>query len=119
MPNIKFVECGDAPGEQSVRYKWLQQLMQRKRVIWPMGAKVKQLRVFRRFRQEMEDAELEYKGHVMKVAAPDDNDAHDDYVDSLCIAVSMTQPKQDQKKDDQVVVYDNFVFKPSRRAYAR
>ena len=119
MPNVNFVECGDAPGEQSARYKWLQQLMQRRRIIWPMGAKVKRLRAFRRFRQEMEDAEMEYKGHNMKVAAPDDNDAHDDYVDSLCNAVAMTIPKQDQKQDETVRVYDNFIFRPSRRGWQR
>lgn len=117
MPNVNFVECGVSPGEQSVRYKWLQQLMQRRRMIWPMGAKVRKLKVFRRFRQEMEDAELEYKGQTISVAAPNEVDAHDDYVDSLCNAVAMTIPKQSDNKDDQVRVYDNFLFRPQRRGY--
>ena len=29
---------------------------------WPAGAKVRKLKVFRRFEQDMIDAELEYKG---------------------------------------------------------
>lgn len=117
MPSVNFVECGVSPGEQSTRYKWLQQLMQRRKMIWPMGAKVRKLKVFRRFRVEMEDAELEYKGATISVAAPNESDAHDDYVDSLCNAVAMTIPKQNESQDTQVRVYDNFLFKPARRGY--
>lgn len=45
-------------------------------------------REFRRFRMQMLDAEKEYKSGMLSVHSPDDNDeAHDDYVDSLALAV--------------------------------
>jgi hypothetical protein len=38
----------------------------------------------------MTDAEIQYKGANFMVAAPEEAYAHDDYVDSLAIACSMT-----------------------------
>lgn len=116
MPHITFSECADAPKEQSDRAKYLKVLMDRHRIIWPMGAKVRRLKVFRRFQMEMEDAELEYKGPNIIVAAPKTREAHDDYVDSLINAVSLTREASGEKaQDTQVVVYDNMLFKPLRR----
>jgi hypothetical protein len=39
----------------------------------------------------MTDAEVQYKGANFSVSAPDEAHAHDDFVDSLSIACSMTQ----------------------------
>jgi hypothetical protein len=39
----------------------------------------------------MVDAEVQYKGPNFMVAAPDESYAHDDYVDSLAIACSLTK----------------------------
>jgi hypothetical protein len=39
----------------------------------------------------MTDAEIQYKGPNFLVAAPQENYAHDDYVDSLAIACSLTR----------------------------
>jgi hypothetical protein len=39
----------------------------------------------------MTDAEIQYKGPNFMVAAPDEAYAHDDFVDSLAIACSLTQ----------------------------
>jgi terminase large subunit-like protein len=117
MPHLNFIPCGDSPKEQSDRFKYLQILMQRHKMIWPMGAKVRRLKVFRRFRQEMEDAELEYKGPNIVVAAPNERDAHDDYPDSLCNAVSLTRPDTPNGKDQETVVYGNFLFKAKGKRY--
>jgi hypothetical protein len=40
---------------------------------------------------QMLDAEKQYKGQFFSVAAPEETGAHDDYVDSLAIACSLTQ----------------------------
>jgi hypothetical protein len=118
MPHINFVECLDSPGDQSRRFKYLKQLRERRRIFWPMGAKVRKLKVWRRFRQEMEDAELEYKGPNIAVAAPNAVGAHDDYVDSLAMAVWMTAHTGGQDAEDQqVVIYDSMFFRPSRRGW--
>jgi hypothetical protein len=114
MPHIEFVAMGDAPADQSKRFKYLKQLKERKMVKWPAGAKVRKLKVFRRFEQDMVDAELEYKGPNIRVAAPESGDAHDDYVDSLAMAVYQTHV--DEENEGQVVVVDNVFFQRSRRA---
>jgi hypothetical protein len=38
----------------------------------------------------MTDAEIQYKGPNFMVSAPEENYAHDDFVDSLAIACAMT-----------------------------
>ena len=77
--------------EQSKRFKHLQALIQRKSLSYPNHAKTRRLRVHKRFVQQMVDAEVKYKGPNFMVAAPDESYAHDDFVDSLSIACSLTQ----------------------------
>jgi hypothetical protein len=77
--------------EQSRRFKHLQALIQRRSLSYPANAKTRRLRVWKRFYQQMLDAEVKYKGPNFTVAAPDEAYAHDDYVDSLAIACSLTQ----------------------------
>ena len=110
MPYIEFVEASDSPAEQSGRWKNLKQLMDRHLIKWPGGAKVKQRKTFRRFRQEMCDLLMEYKtGGVIKCAAPEEEHAHDDYPDSLAMACALSQDEKG-KDDDRVVVYENFLM---------
>lgn len=90
LPRSEVVAVTSSPSEQSKRYKHLQALIQRKMIGWPAHAKTRRLRTWKRFRQQMEDVELHYKGPNIEVAAPDEAHAHDDYVDSLAIACSMT-----------------------------
>ena len=90
LPRAEVVAITSSPAEQSKRFKHLQALIQRKMVGWPSHAKTRRLRTYKRFRQQMEDAELNFKGPNIQVAAPDEAHAHDDYVDSLAIACSLT-----------------------------
>jgi hypothetical protein len=77
--------------EQSKRFKHLQALIQRRSLSYPNHAKTRRLRVHKRFVQQMTDAEIKYKGPNFIVEAPDESYAHDDFVDSLAIACSLTQ----------------------------
>lgn len=77
--------------EQSKRFKHLQALIQRGMIGWPAHAKTRRLRVWKRFYQQMTDAEIQYKGPNFMVSAPAEAYAHDDFVDSLAIACSLTQ----------------------------
>jgi hypothetical protein len=77
--------------EQSKRFKHLQALIQRRSLSYPNHAKTRRLRVHKRFIQQMTDAEIKYKGPNFVVEAPDESYAHDDFVDSLAIACSLTQ----------------------------
>jgi hypothetical protein len=91
MPRAEVVPLTSSPSEQSKRFKHLQALIQRRMIAWPAHAKTRRLRIWKRFYQQMVDAEVHYKGPNFTVSAPDEAHAHDDFVDSLAIAVSMTK----------------------------
>jgi Terminase RNaseH-like domain/Terminase large subunit, T4likevirus-type, N-terminal len=91
LPRSEVTALTSSPSEQSKRFKHLQALIQRRMIAWPAHAKTRRLRVWKRFYQQMVDAEIQYKGPNFMVAAPDENYAHDDFVDSLAIACSLTQ----------------------------
>jgi hypothetical protein len=90
MPRSEVISLTSSPTEQSKRFKHLQALMQRRMLSFPAHAKTRRLRIWKRFHQQMTDAEVQYKGANFMVAAPDEAYAHDDFVDSLAIACSMT-----------------------------
>lgn len=107
MPHCEIVELGSATSEQSVRWKYLKELIDRRQVVWPAGARVRRLKMWRRFRQEMEDLEVQFKGPNMMAAAPNQKDAHDDYADSLSMATILTKEYQDE---GTIEVYNNPFF---------
>ena len=90
MPRAEVISLTSSPTEQSKRFKHLQALIQRRMLGFPAHAKTRRLRVWKRFVQQMTDAEVVYKGANFMVAAPDEAYAHDDFVDSLAICCSMT-----------------------------
>lgn len=112
-PHIEFVELGSAQSEQTVRWAHLKNLMDRKQISWPAGAKVKRLRKFRRFYQEMEDLESEYKGPYFLAKAPNATNAHDDYPDSLSMACILT--KMDYEEAEEAEVSSNILYQRRRR----
>ena len=90
MPRSEVIPLTSSPTEQSKRFKHLQALIQRGMLSYPAHAKTRRLRVWKQFYQQLTDAEVQYKGPNFTVAAPKENYAHDDFVDSLAIACSMT-----------------------------
>jgi Terminase RNaseH-like domain/Terminase large subunit, T4likevirus-type, N-terminal len=91
MPRAEVAPVTSSPSEQSKRWKHLQALIQRRMLGFPAHAKTRRLRTWKRFYQQMTDAEVQYKGPNFLVAAPDESYAHDDFVDSLAIACSLTE----------------------------
>jgi hypothetical protein len=91
LPRTEVISISSNASDQSKRWKHLQALIQRKMIGWPAHAKTRRLRTWKRFFQQMVDAEKVFKGPNMLVAAPDEAHAHDDYVDSLAIACALTQ----------------------------
>lgn len=76
---------------QTERWKHLIALIQRRMLLYPGHSKARRLKVWRRFRQQMEDAEKVMKGQYLLIQAPEDErDAHDDYVDALALACAMS-----------------------------
>jgi hypothetical protein len=103
MPGVDIVDMPADRGAQSKRWKHLMSLMSSGNVGWPAHAKTRRLRTWRRFRAQMEDAELKYEGPNVIVSAPREADAHDDYVDSLAnacaLTVDMIMPEVEQTND--------------------
>lgn len=91
MPRAQVIPVTSSPTEQSSRYKHLQALIQRQMLGFPSHSKTKELKAYKRFVQQMTDAEIQYRGANFLVAAPNEAHAHDDYVDSLSIACSLTK----------------------------
>jgi len=91
LPRAEVHSISSSATEQSKRWKHLQALIQRRMISWPAHAKTRRLRIWKRFYQQMTDAEVKYKGPNFTVAAPDEAHAHDDFVDSLAIACALTQ----------------------------
>ena len=90
LPNAGVTLLSSNTPDQSKRWKHLTALMQRKMIGWPAHAKTRRLRTWRRFQQQMLDAEKHFQGQHILVAAPKEAEAHDDYVDSLALACAMT-----------------------------
>jgi len=91
IPRAEVIPLTSSTSEQSSRFKHLLQLIQRRLISFPSHAKTRRLRLWKRFYQQMTDAEIQYKGPTFMVAAPKETYAHDDFVDSLAIACSLTK----------------------------
>jgi hypothetical protein len=89
--NCEVVPLKSNTPDQSKRWKHLMTLMDRGLIGWPAGAKVRRLRTWKRFYQQMTDAEKVFQGPNVLVRAPEEAHAHDDYVDALAIACMLTQ----------------------------
>lgn len=113
MPYAEIVELGSSQSDQTVRWRHLKQLMDHRQISWPAGAKVRTTKKFRRFRQEMEDLEINFKGAYLLAEAPNAVNAHDDYPDSLAMACVLTL--LEEAGSAEVEVYDNVFFRNRNR----
>lgn len=112
MPHVDIVELGSANSDQSVRWKHLNNLMEHRQISWPDGAKVRNLKKWKRFRQEMEDLEALHKGPYFLAEAPKSVNAHDDYPDSLSMACVLTI--LEDSSVDEVETYSNVFYQRNR-----
>lgn len=72
---------------KSELYKRLNSEMRAGRLEYPANEETKETREFKKFEQQFLDLEKDYRGQLMVVAHPDIAGAHDDYPDSLALAV--------------------------------
>lgn len=107
LPRSEVIPVTSSLSEQSKRWKHLQSLIQRRMIGWPAHAKTRRLRTWKRFYQQMTDAEVKFTGPNFLVQAPDEAHAHDDYVDSLAIACSLTA----DLTMPSIEVSENFFFR--------
>jgi hypothetical protein len=90
LPGAEVHSIGSSQQEQSKRWKHLKALIDRRMVGWPAHAKTRRLRTWKRFYQQMTDLETKFQGPNFLAHAPAEAHAHDDYADSLAIAVCLT-----------------------------
>jgi hypothetical protein len=90
LPRAEVVSVGSSQPEQSKRWKHLKALIDRRLIGYPAHAKTRRLHRWKRFYQQMTDLETKFTGPNFLAKAPDEAHAHDDFADSLAIAVSMT-----------------------------
>jgi hypothetical protein len=117
MPGVDIVDFGSSQGEQSDRWKYLRSLIDRRQIVWPAGAKVRRLKIWKRFRQEMEDLEILFKGPYVLAAAPEVRDAHDDYADSLAIGCYLTKEIEQEEGGQVEVAVNPFYERHTRSRY--
>ena len=71
--------------------------------------------LWRRFRQEMEDLEIQFKGPYVLAEAPSVRDAHDDYADSLAIGCMLTKETEEEEGGVVEVAANPFFTSRARR----
>lgn len=103
LPNIEIVDVSSMRPAQSERWKYLRELLDRGKITWPARADAAKTKVYKRFMQEMSDLQVKFEGPYMLAEAPKEPNAHDDFCDSLAIALSAI-PKD---FEEEVVVTQN------------
>jgi hypothetical protein len=91
MPRTQVIPLSSNTPDQSSRWKHMTELMNKGLVGWPAGSQVRKKRVYRRFIQQMGDLQQTWKGPHMLAAAPDLVNCHDDFCDSLALALYATK----------------------------
>ena len=89
LPHIEIVDVSSQRPQQSERWKYLREMLDRGKLGWPAHAKTRNLRTYRNFVQQMSDLQVKFEGPYMLAEAPKEVNAHDDYCDSLAIALSI------------------------------
>jgi hypothetical protein len=90
LPRAEVVSVGSSQQEQSKRWKHLKTLIERRLIGWPAHAETRRSRAWKRFYQQMTDLEVKFQGPNFLAHAPEEAHAHDDFADSLAIAISLT-----------------------------
>jgi hypothetical protein len=94
---------------KSVMWKALWQEISGERVKVPSHARTQRLRAWKKFRSQMLDLEKDYVGQYMVCQHPDEKGAHDDFCDSMALAVLASKSEAMPEVD----VTDNVLY-PTR-----
>jgi hypothetical protein len=103
LPHIEIIDVSSQRPQQSERWKYLREMLDRGKIGWPAHAKTRNLRTYRNFVQQMSDLQVKFEGPYMLAEAPKEANAHDDYCDSLAIALSLIP----QNLNEEVEISNN------------
>lgn len=104
MPRTHVFGIPSDRAEQSKRWKWLRELMQRGLIAWPGHAETRRLKIYKKFEQQMGDLEAKFDGPYYLAQAPKAANAHDDLPDSLAFAVATMMKVSEEFTDNTVEV---------------
>jgi hypothetical protein len=111
LPHIDIIDVSSMRPAQSDRWKYLREMIDRGKIGWPAHAKTRSLRTYRNFVQQMSDLQVKFEGPYMLAEAPKEANAHDDYCDSLAIALSVIP----ESVSEEIEISNN-VFYDRRRS---
>lgn len=89
LPHVNILDVSSQRSDQSVRWKYLREMLDRGRIGWPSHASITNNKTYKNFIQQMSDLQVKFEGPYMLAEAPKEAHAHDDYCDSLAIALSI------------------------------
>jgi hypothetical protein len=89
LPHVEVIDVSSQRPAQSERWKYLREMLDREKLGWPAHKTTTQLKTYRNFIQQMGDLQVKFEGPYMLAEAPREVNAHDDYCDSLAIALSV------------------------------
>lgn len=91
LPHVSIIDVSSQRPAQSDRWKYLREMLDRNpaKIGWPAHANTVKLRTYKNFIQQMSDLQVKFEGPYMLAEAPKEVNAHDDYCDSLAIALSI------------------------------
>lgn len=89
LPHIEIIDVSSQRAAQSTRWKYLREMLDRGKITWPAHKRTQNLQTYKRFMQQMGDLQVKFEGPYMLAEAPKEANAHDDYCDSLSIALSV------------------------------
>jgi hypothetical protein len=102
---------------KSKMYKHLNQEIHANRLLIPSGSRVTRYKKYRKFKQQMLDLEKDWKGQYLIVSHPMKKDAHDDYADSLALAIMAS--KNEAMPELEVQDYNPFFEDKGYRSYGK
>lgn len=88
LPDIEIVDVSSMRPEQSRRWKYLREVLEKGKISWPAHPDARKSKLYKRFIQQMSDLQIKFEGPYVLAEAPKEPNAHDDFCDSLAIALS-------------------------------
>jgi len=90
LPDINVAPFIFSPSTKDIGYKYLQKEIVAGRLIIPYNSEAKKSKKFRKFEHQMTTLRKNYSGKFLNPKPVDDDKGHDDYPDSLMLAVYAT-----------------------------
>jgi hypothetical protein len=110
MPKVNVVPFIFSPSSKDTGYKYLLQEMNNGRMIVPAHAQVRETSRFKKFEHQLTTLKKHYSGKFLNPCPIDTDKGHDDYADSLMLAVFGTF----YEAMPEVEALDNVFFYPTR-----